>query len=179
MSFDSSNIEDFASLLGAASGIAGQFSAADQKIAAGNMSAAGFRTDAASIAAITDYNIAVNKINLSRRLEEIKLGVRRTASTQRTQAASTGFSSSSQSFLDIMNNTLNDASDRLVMERNDQEIINVQDRYVAEVQMVSLESAARVEQFNAQTAAFNRRMAGIQSGLKGITGLAGAVGGLL
>lgn len=174
MAFESNTLSQYSNIASLLGGIGTQLSGANMALEAGSLSASAFRSEAATTKAIAEYNISTDQINAARRNDELIKGIRSTSAAQQTEAAATGFSSSSQSFLAIMNATLNQASDRLIMERNDQDIRTTNARFTAEAQAVGLENQARAAEFAAETASFNRTMGAVKSGISAF----GSMGGM-
>ena len=134
------------------------FSSGTSRIDSGTKTmASSLRSAGNSSKSAANFNIAVDQINTNKQLEGLARSVRRLSSTQRAQAASTGFDIASQSRLAIFNETLNTA-ERSVLEiknaaENRQQVIGFQ----AEQQNVAFENQARNAEFQGDIQKFEQR----------------------
>lgn len=130
----------------------------------GSNEAAAYRQSAQGVMNAAAYNIGIVNVNLGRELDSISTQIFKTTSTQRAQAAGTGFQISSKSFQMLTNETLN-----VSLRAADDAIKNAEYQrqkiwYEAQLQATSLENQARAAEIQGR-AAQQQSMFGLISGI--------------
>lgn len=123
------------------------------------LSAAGYRTAQGSIEGSLNFNLAIDRKNLTRQLSATSRQAQRVLGRQTVEAASSGFNLNSKSFLMLRNEATDLFSNALLNLKLDAENTRRSNIFQAEVQKVNLENQARAAEFQAavaRTSAINR-----------------------
>lgn len=154
----SSGLGDFAkflpNLLTTGQAIGQSQSAINAQISGGEIQASAYRSQGANAHAIANYNIKLEKIDVARKVNDLSRNVQRAIGRQRVQAANTGFSSTSKSFLMVMSDTLDGFDTVFTQAKADSEIRENQIRFQASQQAIDSENRARAAGFQAELSAF-------------------------
>lgn len=129
--------------------------AADLAVQGANLQAASYRQAAGASLAAANYNAAINRINRDRQLDATSRQIMRIGATQRTQAAMSGFTGTSKSFLSVMNATLAQFERQVVDVRNTAKQKEEAILFEGRAQAAQFENQARAAEFQGQIAAFN------------------------
>ena len=116
----------------------------------GSIQADSHRSAIPGVFGIAQHNIGIVNKNLSRQLKELHGNLIRTTSTQKAQAAGTGFSVSSKSFRSIENETMQVIISQANDLRENAELERQKIWYEAQVQAVQLENQARASEVAAR-----------------------------
>ena len=88
------------------------------QVSGANQAASAYRMAGVASLEAANYNVELEKLNLQRNLDASSRQFSRFMSTQRTEAASTGFLSGSKSFLQVVDTTLSVFERQLVDTRS-------------------------------------------------------------
>lgn len=141
-------------------GFAGSMMSANNTQAIGNMRAAAARAQIPGIFGMATLDINNVNVQMKRQLGELSRQLITTAGAQRAQAAGSGFSVGSNSFMSVMAATRTDAERRADNLRIDAEIQRQRIWYSAQLQANQLENQARIAQFSASASASQQRFSG-------------------
>ena len=155
---NSSILGDSFNILNSISGVSQINNGADISVQGANLQASQYRTASAATKAQANYNIAVSKLNFNRQLSLISRDISRTLSSQKAAAASTGFSVSSQSFLEVANETLSTFERETIKMKNTQLQREREIQFEADKQRARLENQARGAEFQGQVARYNAEL---------------------
>lgn len=128
-----------------------------------------YRNAIPGVYGIANFNIGVVNRNLARGLDDLSKKLIRTTSTQRAQAAGTGFSVASKSFQQIQTETVDVILAKANDIRSDAELERQRIWYEAQVEAVNLENRARA-------AEIAQRTQNMQMLTQGISRIMGAFG---
>lgn len=126
---------------------------------AAEMSALGYRQQGAQSKQIAEYNIELDRQDLSNQLDVLSRQLSSTLGVQKGQMAASGIDVSSQSFLSITNQTL-DAAIRQVNDMKASQKLLAQNRlFQAEVERVNAENLARAAEYQGELAKYRQSQA--------------------
>lgn len=139
-------------------------------------SAQAYRLASAASIAAGQYNAGIERLNLNRQLDATAREIQQVSSTQRTQAASTGFSSGSKSFLSVMNDTLT-GFERFIIDSKNTSVQRQQAiLFEAQTQAVAFENQARASEYQGQVQSALAQSR--SSGFSGLGQIFGQIGSL-
>ena len=116
------------------------------------MAAASYRQAGVASIAAANYNNAISRLNFNRQMDSMSREIRNFVGTQQVAAASTGFKSSSKSFLELTNDTLNIFERTILDARNSQKQAESATLFEAQAQQVQFENQARAAEYQAEIA---------------------------
>jgi len=138
------------SLLGTVESLRRTDNALNLSVQGANLAANQFRLSGAANLAQGQYNAALQKLNTNRQLDALSREIRSTLSSQQVLTATSGLSTTSKSFLAVMNDTLTKFERQIVDLRSVSEQRQRQILFDAESRRVQAENQARAQVFSGQ-----------------------------
>lgn len=159
-------------------GISDADAGAQLAIQGGQLQAQSYRVAGASAMAAATYNSQVIGVNLIASLDLFGRQIRQNTSSQRTQAAYSGLSVSSGSFMSVMNGSLDVFSRQVTSARTAAQQKQTSILFEGASQQVAYENQARIAEYNGQVEAWKGQRQAASAGADAALGAIGAIGGL-
>lgn len=150
----------------------------DMQISSAKMSAKAYRQAADLTGKIANYNIELDRQQLVKNLNVASKDISKFMATNRTQMATTGISSSSKSYLQLANASMNTFTQQVADARADQLLTAQQRLYNAKLQEVDLLNKAQSSDYEAKVAKYYQKQEQGQMFGKAFSTLLGGLGGM-
>jgi hypothetical protein len=139
------------------------------QVAGANMSADAYTLQGAAAIQAGQYNVQLDQLKTDRMIESVNRQFSQLIGQQRTAMAATGLRSSSKSFLQVANETLNVLTNEVVRIKDD--------AHQRQEAIMFKAASAKVTALNqASAAAFQGRVAEFQAGVERAKAIGGAIG---
>ena len=150
-------VQGIGTLLGGISGITRINQGIGMIKSGGDLQAASFRNAATISKASASYNAQLEDIALNRQLDSTSRQLQRVLGEQKVQAAVSGFSTGSKSFLSVMNETLDMVDSQVKDMRSSSSQRKAAIMFEGEAAAVQAENQARNAEYQAEVAAYQAR----------------------
>jgi hypothetical protein len=130
---------------------------ADLQVMGANMEAQAYRNRGYSAISTANYNQQLEQFALERNLESVGRNLRRVVESQRSSMAASGISSSSDSFLSVMHDTLSEFERQAIDMRTNTRQRQIALIHAGNTASVDFENQARIAEFRGQISAYEAR----------------------